>query len=149
MTLNIATIVSSIAALDISGVKIRDTDHIPPQVTDRDCPILFPEPAGFVTDFTVTRDTMGAPSVAKKTATYVLHYTFLFMPVGAGRELERYGDMVDTAFAILDAVILEEDLTGALEFDPQDALEFGPVPDPAGNLFLGCRFAFLVTEFIN
>jgi hypothetical protein len=149
MTLNIATIVSSFAALNISGVKICDTDHIPASVPPTACPILYPEPLGFVTDFTVVRDSWGAPSVAKKTATYTLHYTFCYMPVGAARELERYGDMVETAFAILDAVILNEDLAGALEFDPAGAMEFGPVPDPAGNLFLGCRFAFLVTEFIN
>jgi len=149
MTLQIATIVSNFAALNISGVKIRDMDEISATFSDRDCPVLYPEPAGFVTNFTVTRDSFGPPALAKKTATYVLHYTFLFAPVGTMRELEKYGAMVEMAFAILDAVILNEDLAGSLEFDPQDTLEFGPVPDPAGNVYFGCRFAFLVTEFIN
>lgn len=146
MTLNIATIVSNIADLVISGVKMCDTNHIPVQVTDRDCPILFPEPLGFVTDFNVTRDSFGP--YAKKTVTYILHYTFLFMPVGAGRELEKYGEMVETAFSVLDVIIANENLAGAVEMDASDALEFGPVPDPAGNLYLGCRFAFLITEFV-
>ena len=146
MTLNIATIVSNIAALDISGVKIKDMDEISAAFSDRDCPVLFPEPAGFVTDFNVVQDSFGP--YAKKTATYILHYTFLFMPVGAGRELERYGAMVETAFSVLDAIIANENLSGAVEMDATDALEFGPVPDPAGSLYLGCRFAFLITEFV-
>ena len=55
----------------------------------------------------------------------------------------------ETAFTVLDEIIDNENLTGALEMDPLDALEFGPLPDPAGNLFLGCRFALLITEFVN
>jgi len=150
MTLAIATIANSIAALSISGVNIKDVDQIPPNA-DRLEPILFPEPLGFVTDFTLTRDSQGSNTfLAKYTVTYNLHYTFLFAPVGSGRTgLDLYDDMVGKAFAILDAIISNDAITGAVDIQPAETLDFGPVPDPAGNMYIGCRFVFQITEFVN
>ena len=149
MTLAIATIADSISDLDVNGVRILDMDQIKAGVNERDCPVLFPEPLGFISDFTVERDSQGIPSQARKTARYNLNYTFCYAPVGTGRELEKYGDMVEKVFAILDEVILHDTITGLVDIEPDAVIEFGPVPDPAGNQFLGCRLRFRVMEFIN
>ena len=149
MTIAIATVTDSISQIDIAGVQICDIDEIRTAVTDRDCPVLMPEPLNFMGNIVIVADAFGPASTRKRTITYTLNYTFLYCPVGQGRELERYGDMVEKAFAILDGLILEDDLTGSIAMNPVAVTEFGPVPDPAGNQFLGCRFQLQVQEFIN
>ena len=150
MTLAIATIVSNIAALSVSGVTIKDMDSIPEQVLARDCPIMIPEPVDFVSDFEVERNTYGSAAQSKKTVRYTLNYSFLYQTVGATRTgLDIYGDMVDKAFAIFDAIISNDDLGSTVEFTPFDTVSFGVVLDPSGNTFLGCRILVRVTEFIN
>jgi len=150
MSMAIATIASNIADIDIGGVDIRGLDEIPDSFTARDCPALCPEPVNFVTDFVVERDSYGSPSQSKKTARYTLNYTLFYMPVGASRYgLDRYGDMVEIAFAVLDAIIATDDLGGTVEFTPQDTINFGVVLDATGNSFQGCRILLRVTEFIN
>ena len=74
----------------------------------------------------------------------------------AGRMgLEKYGDMVKKTFAIIDAVIAADNLTSNTTYDevvditPAAIIEFGPVPDPDGNQYTGCRLQFVITEFVN
>jgi hypothetical protein len=149
MTLAIATIADSISQLTVTGVNIKDLDQIPPDAT-RLTPVLFPEPLGFVTDFTLTRESQGSNTfLAKYTVTYRLHYTFLHSPIGSARILDLYDDMVGKAFAILDKIIDNDAITGAVDIQPAEAIEFGPVPDPAGNMYHGCRFVLQVMEFVN
>jgi hypothetical protein len=47
---------------------------------------------------------------------------------------------------IVDEVLDNPTITGAWDIQPQGAVDFGPVPDPAGNDFLGCRLVFHVIE---
>lgn len=155
MTIQITDLVDAISQLEIAGVRVLDMDEIKPEVLARECPVLMPEPLNFVSNIIITRDTSGAASWAKKTITYTLNYVFLYAPVGTGRELQKYGDMVKKAFAVLDAFISHDDLTvnttydEAVDISPVSVTEFGPVPDPSGGLYLGCRMQFVVTEFIN
>lgn len=155
MTIQLLNVVDKISQLEIAGVRVRDVDEIRAAVTERDCPILIPEPLNFLSNITIVRDSYGPAATAMKTITYQLGYTFLYAPVGAGRELERYWDMVKKAALILDAFIADDDMTSGTSFDeavditPVSVVEFGPVPDPAGNQFIGCRFQFQVIEFIN
>ncbi len=147
MTCQIASIPNSVAALSVSGVTIYDVDQIPPDGT-RLLPCLYPEPVNFVTSFSTERNTFGATG-AFKTIEYDLNYTFLFIPIGAGRTgLEYYDDMLTKVGLIVDAVMAlsGDKLTGAWEFTAQGVTDFGPVPDPAGNQYLGCRLVFHVIE---
>lgn len=150
MSLQTSSIISGIAGLSVSGVTIRDLDEIPEAVPASDLPVLFPEPGNPMSNLVVTRDTMGA-GLAKWTVTYNLTYTFCHHQPGEGYGLfDKYGDMVDKATAILDALI-EADLNanGAVELTVDNVLNFGPVLDPAGNQYHGCQFVLHVTEFIN
>ena len=150
MVLAIATICESIAALDVEGVKMRDLDEIPEEVLARECPVIFPRPDGFISSFAVERDSFGGGSTAKMTATYVLTYRFLQAPVASGRGLfEVYNKMVINAFAFLDAVIAVDVMSGLIDIQVNNTLNFGPVSDPAGNIFHGCDIELQVMEFIN
>lgn len=151
MTLSFdVTVPNSIAAMSVSGVTIKDVDEIVDSVTDRACPIIQPIPNGFVTDFSVERDSQGPGSTALQTVMYTLNYRLMFAPVGTGRGLLGvWADMLVKARLFLDAIIANDDLAGTVDIRPVGALNFGPVSDPAGNQFHGCDFALRVQEFVN
>lgn len=147
MALALRTLCDSISDLNVDGVKIHDIDEIPSSDLRR--PMLFPEPVDFITDLTVTRDSTGA-SVAKMTAEYNITYTFCHSPVGAGRSgLDAYPDMLEKVMAILDAILAIETIIGAVDLTANAIPTFGPVPDPAGNMYIGCKLVFRVMEFVN
>ncbi len=147
MALQITTLMDSIAALDVVGVTILPE---PPAEATRMTPVLFPEPLGFITDFTMVRDSFGGGSTAKMTVEYVLHYTFCYAPIGSGRTgLDIYVDMVDKVADILDEILAIDVITGSIDVVPDPLTEFGPVLDPAGNQYLGCRMALRCQEFVN
>ena len=150
MALALVTVADSIAGLTVTGVSIKDVDQIPPAADLLRTPVLFPEPLNFVTDFQMVRDSFGPGSTAKMTVTYTLNYTFCYCPIGQGRTgLDVYDDMTGKVAAIWDAVLAIGALTGCVDLVPAGVSEFGPVPDPSGNMYLGCRLAFQVTEFVN
>ena len=148
MDTSISTVAQSIASLDgLMGVTIRNIDEIPPDCT-RLMPILIPEPLNFVTNFVSTRDSFGTPTAAQKTLEYDLNYTFMFVQVGSGRTgLDFYDDMISRVEMIIDAILDNDTITGAVDLSPQGTTDFGPVPDPAGNQYLGCRLVFHVIEY--
>lgn len=150
MTLQIAKIVQSISGIRVQGVRMFGMDNLPTSLTVSDTPCLLPEPVDFVTGLVLQRDSFGTASQAKKTVQYVLSWRFLYMPIGAERMgLERYGDMVEKAFAVLDALVTLDATAQAVELEPVELLEFGVVADPSNNHFSGCMLRVRVTEFIN
>jgi hypothetical protein len=151
MGLAIVTIADSIAALSISGVTIKDLDEIPEKVESRDCPILYPEPDGFISGFGMDVQSFGPGSVAAIDVTYNLRYTFLHSSLGTGRGLfDVYSDMVAKVVLILNAVLTNDAITGLQDFRVAEITNFGPVTDPAASMtFHGTQFVFRVMELWN
>ena len=150
MALSFTTVTNSIAALSVSGVTIKDIDEIPTSVLPRDCPILYPEPDGFLSNIVYTRGTMAPGSVALSEVTYNMTYAFLYAPVGSGRSLlDVYSDMVTKVGLIIDAIISSDEQAGLEDLQFEGAVQFGAVPDPAGAMFIGTRLTFAVMEFVN
>lgn len=149
MALNIIVIAHNISDLDVNEVHIRDLTAIPEKVTDRDCPILYPLPNGFVTNLTVQIDSFG-DARAKKTVFYTLTYRFLEASLGSGRGLfDLYSDFVKHVFAVLDKLIDSQALSGQIDLEIESISNFGPVADPSGNMFHGCDIALRIMEFVN
>jgi hypothetical protein len=149
MTLQLVNICGSIAALSVSGVTIADVDEIPPDVQNTRNQILFPEPDGFITNFTATRDSFGPNNIALQTVEYDLNYTYCHVPLGAGRTgLDEYDGMVTKVGLIFDA-ILDNVITTDVDVYLPSITEFGLVPDPSGNIFLGCRISIHCKEFVH
>jgi len=150
MSLAIATITNSITGLSITGLTIKDVDEIPQAVINRDCPLLVPDPANFVTGFEVVRDSLGAGSDCKYTAEYMLNYILLYAVVGAGRTtvLEKYSGMVSMAFAFYDAVLSSSSITGAVDFEPGAVNRFDIITW-GGTDFHTCSVGLNVKEFVN
>ncbi len=150
MAIQIVTIANSIAAISVSGVTIKDIDEIPEEVTSRDCPILIPRPDGYVSGFTYDPVTQGGGATALADVNYNLRYSFLYAPLGDGRDLmDNYSGMVTKVGLIIDALIISDAITGVIDLQLTDVSDFGPVADPTGNMFHGCTLTVSVLEFIN
>src|SRR3990170_2945459 len=140
MTLAISTICDSISVLSVSGLTIKDLNEIPEAVMARDCPVIYPKPDGFITNFEMVRDSFGGGSTAKMTVTYDLTYRLLGAPLGSGRGLfDSYSLMVEKVYAYIDAVQAIDTMTGLEDITPADTTAFGPVSDPAGGMFHGAK----------
>jgi hypothetical protein len=149
MALETITICRSIADLVVDGVTIKNIDEIPADCT-RLIPVLYPEPLNFVSDFTMERDSFGGGSTAKMRVEYTLTYTFCLAPIASGRTgLEYYSELVDKVADILHAFLSIDVLEGVEDIVPLTPVEFGPVFDPSGNIFIGCKFPIRVMEFVN
>ena len=86
----------------------------------------------------------------KAVVTYNMTYAFLYTPVGSGRGLfDVYGDMLEKVGLIIDKIIVSDGITGVVDLTIAGAFQFGAVPDPTGNMFIGTRLILNVKEFIN
>lgn len=154
MAMLISTILESISDLHVPGLTIQNIDAIPSDCT-RLTPILYPEPMpGTISDFTVTYNSFGGGGTSKMTVEYNLNWTFLYAPAGSGRTgLDYYSGCVGMWGQIIDELLAHDDVVGnhsaAVDMRPEDVTDFGPLPDPAGNMFIGCRFVLHITEFVN
>ena len=147
MAIALAAICESISTIEVSQVRIKDLDEIPEGILPRDCPVLFPEPINFVTDFTATPHSFQRGSGSKWELHYRLHYKFCYAPVGSDRGLVLYDDMANKAMQIIDAILrVTVDVSGATRVTIGDALNFGPVTDPAGELYLGCEIVLAILD---
>ena len=144
MGVSIITVTNSIAALSVTGVTIKDIDEIPSRVDAYDCPILYPEPVDFITNFTVT----DASFQGQYDVEYDMNYAFLYAQVGEGSELlSHYSGFVEKVCLIVDRVLASVNITGCVEFTWNGVANFVSLPDPAGNIFHGCRVIFHAKEF--
>jgi len=147
MALALATVVTSIAALSVTGLTIKDMDEIPAEVKGRKA-MLIPLP-DFVTDWELETQSFGPGSSAKFDASYTLNYRLCYKPVGAGRSLEYFDDMVSMIASILDAVIAASPVSGSIMLTPVAVFNMGIVNDPSDNSYYGADIALRVMEFVN
>jgi len=148
MTLSISTVTNSIAAISVSGVTIKDLDEIPNQVDPSACPILYPEPVNFITNLAVTPMSYGTAGSGYFDVDYDMTYAFLYAKVRSGGALlDHYAGFVDKVCLILDAILLNDNVTGCVDLSFQGSANFVAIPDPAGNIFHGCHLIFHAKEF--
>lgn len=149
MSLQIAAVANSIAALSVSGVVIKDIDEVP-QVIDSRTVTLAPLTA-YITNFVMERDSFGGGSSAKMTVTYTLNYRLYHSPVGDGRTniFSGFADLVAKVSAVWDAVLAIDVFVGAIDIIPVGVSQPGYVDAPDGSLWIGCDLSFRVAEFVN
>lgn len=144
----IATVVSSISALSVQGVTIKDVDGIPEEVHSRICPIMFPDPDNFVTNIRIEPQSYGQGTVGKNDVLYTLNYVFLYTPVGSDRYVTKnIAKLVDKTVLILNAFVANDAVTGSVDIEPRVSGEFGRMADGVGNEFFGVKIAIDVKEF--
>lgn len=149
MALALKTITESIADLVIEGVTVLDKNKLKEGFTAYDCPVLIPRPNEFVSAPIITNVSFGSGSTRQLDVRYTLAYRYLHAPVGQGELLTTWSDMVDNLFLIIDAILANDAITGAVDFSLQGITELGDVGDGSNNMFHGCDIIFNVLEFVN
>jgi hypothetical protein len=149
MAVQIATVAKSISEIDVANLAIKDTKDIPVYVSPRGA-VLLPKP-DFLTDVELIRDSTGEGDWALQTLRYTLNYRLCYAPIGAYRNnvLAWVSDVTVMAGYVIDAVILNDTITGCVDIRPRDVINMGIVNDPSEKEYYGCDFQFEVMEFVN
>jgi len=140
------TITNSIAALSITGVTIKDVDEIP-QSAALICPVLIPQPNGFVSDFSQERVSFGSNGTAKMDFNYNLNYVFLYAEAGSGvGTFDIYSGLMTKLSAILVAFASNDKIDGLVDLETSGIGDIGIIQDPAGNQYWGILISLRVLE---
>lgn len=149
MNISFTAVPTALAALTIAGVQIKDIDKIPVQGVELICPVLFPDPAGWVDNIGVEQESFGIGGTGKYDLTYTLHYIYLHSPAGGNiSDLDNYNAMI-TKLGLICTELANNDTLGSVndvKLDNVSAL--GYLESPDGNIFNGCRIALKVLQYI-
>lgn len=149
MALHISEILDAIAALTVTGLTIKDADQIPVEMTQRDCPVMFPRPDDFITDFRSERQSFGPAASAARDVTYTLNFILAYEPVGKGRGIfEPYKNMLILAYKVIDAIHADDDLSYGLDVTARIG-SVGVVSSPGGAQYHGCVISLDILELVN
>lgn len=149
VSVQLATVADSISGLSISGVTIKDFDSLTASWKSQPY-VMYPNPENPFGNFSLTRDSQGTGGTAQFTLTYNLNYRLLGLALGdVGQFGGSYSALVAKLVLILNAIITNDSVTGAVDISPTGTPTIGPRTDPAGNQYFGCDFSIRVQEFIN
>lgn len=147
MAIGWRTVMSSIAALSVSGVTIKDVDDVPEDMTGLG-PIIVPMGDELITDFRIVFQSFGDTTSALFDILYVLNYRFYLAPIAAGRGyLGVLDELADKLALFFDALFAAGVLSGSEDTVPIGLSNYGSVLDPSENPFWGCDIAIQILEF--
>jgi len=144
VTVDFTTVTKSIAALNISGVTVKDYDQV--SASAKASPgSLVPMPENFVSDVELIYDeTTGQ----KLSLSYTLHYRYYHAQIGNDL-LSGWSAMLTKSALILLAFANDATLAGAVNTTSPHIDNMGPVQDPSGNAFHGADFSLRVMQFLE
>lgn len=149
--LNLTNITNAIAALNIAGVTVKDSDEIMSNWISLPN-VLYPNPNqdAFLTGFALQYDSVLQGADAPITVSYTLNYRFLGSQIGdMGTFTQAYADVLAKVILIVNAIIaLPGPYSGTVDMELTD-VTIGGKQDPAGNQYHGADFALKITEMQN
>lgn len=149
ITCQLETVAASIAALSISGMNIKGIDNIP-QSANGLTPLLIPQPNDFVTNLSPTRVSFGGGGTAKMDLTYTLHYVYLHAEAGSGLSTYAvYAGLIANFVAIIEAILENDDISGAVDMELGNVGDIGIISDPSDNEFWGVLFELNILEHVQ
>ncbi len=143
---NPITTAGSIAAVTITGVTVRDVDEIP-QSGSMVCPILFPQPDGWLSDVAQGPKIITLNDAEGSEFTYNLHYVFLLAEAGSGvGGLDPYNDLIAKLQTIIQTITSDDTLNAAVELTLAGMEGIGVVQDPSNVDYWGALLSFRCVE---
>ncbi len=142
----IVTVADSISKLSISGVTIKDINELSASWTSLPN-VLYPRPENFVTGVSLVPAELTKQKYDLK---YTLNYRFLNVQLGNDAVLfVTYPTLIAKIVLIVNAIITNHNLTGAIDVSFGGIAAIGALADPAGNIYHGCDFAINILEFLE
>ncbi len=150
ISLNLANIANSIAAISIFGVTVKDKDEIVANWTSLPN-VLYPKPDGWITEFSLEYDTVLRGTNAPITVIYTLNYRFLGVQSGDLSIFPiAYSSLIDKLILIINAMMaVDSPYSGKVEMELAGPVNIGPLSDPTGNMFFGADIALNIREMQN
>lgn len=147
--LYLSSIADSISNLSISDITVKDKDQIVGSWLSTPN-VLYPNPDGWITEFSIQYDTVLQGASAPATISYTLNYRFLGVAVGDISIMPvAYSELVDKVALIINAIIATPaPYSGKVEMKA-GGVNIGSRTDPVGNNFFGADFAINITEMQN
>jgi len=143
---NPTAVATAISGLSISGVTIKDLDKIPDSAEGL-CPIIFPQPDGFISNIRPESQSLGSLGTQKENVTYSLHYVYLFSEVGSGiSAFTPYSPLITQLTTVINAILNNDVVSGLVDMQ-LESMEVGQVNDPAGVPFWGALFSLTCLEY--
>jgi hypothetical protein len=147
ITSALVTVADSISKLVVTGITIKDIDEIPDNAAML-CPILIPQPNGYISDISVEFQSFGSNTGAKIDMDYTLNYVYLHCQAGLGLgTFSIYSGLITKLAAIIVAILSNDAITGLVDMQLQNIGNIGVIDDPAGNQYWGVLLSFRVKEF--
>lgn len=148
MALDIDKVTAGIAALNVTGITIKDMSEIPAAIAERDLPMLVPDLANYVSDFRaewIAGDGTGASWDVR----YTLNYMLVSSQAGATRATvhERFAAMMAQAMDVVEAVMLAS-VDWAVEVSPRAVTRAGTATWGKAT-FDVVNISLDVLEFVN
>jgi len=147
VTCSVNTVASSIAGLTVSGVTIKDITAIPDSAKML-CPIIIPQPNGYMSSTKVIFETFGSNTGAKLNMEYDLNYVYLHCEAGSGvNAFAPFSSLMTNLAAILVTIMSNDKINGLVDMTLGGIGDVGIINDPAGNSYWGVLFSLHVLEF--
>jgi len=147
VTCSVNTVASSIAGLTVSGVTIKDITAIPDSAKML-CPIIIPQPNGYMSGAKATFETVGSNGLAKINLEYDLNYVYLHCELGSGvNAFAPFSGLMTNLAAILVTIMSNDKINGLVDMTLGGIGDVGIINDPAGNSYWGVLFSLHVLEF--
>lgn len=149
ISVDLDTVASSIAALNISGITVKGIDAIPDSARLL-CPLLIPNPTRWLSDISTTRATTGGAGSALMDMSYTLNYIYLHCEAQSGMaNFSAYAGCINNLILIFEAILANDNISGAVDMTINGIERVDNITDPAGNEYLGVMFSLRITEFVQ
>ncbi|MCR4308375.1 MAG: hypothetical protein NUV80_07540 [Candidatus Berkelbacteria bacterium] len=149
VTCSVNTVATSIAGLTITGVTIKDITAIPDSANML-CPILIPQPNGYMSNTSMTFETFGSNGTAKMNMEYDLNYVYLHCEAGSGvNAFAPFSSLMTNLAAILVVILSNDKVNGLVDMKLGSVGEIGIINDPAGNSYWGVLFSLHCLEYVQ
>lgn len=145
----LSNITDAIATISVSGVTIRDKDELTGSFVAKPN-TLFPNPEGFITDFSLDYESFTRGASALVNINYTLNYRFIGTAIGdLGTMGAAYNDMINKVVLIINAMIsTTAPYDGKVDMELR-GVTIGAREDPAGNVYHGADIALRISEMQN
>lgn len=149
VTISYAAVPTAFAALSSSDVTIKDTDKIPVQGIELICPVLFPDPSGWLDNVNFVRETMGVGGTGQYDISYDLKYIYIHAPVAGNiSDLDNYNGMI-AKLGIISSLIANNDTMGGVNDVTLAGISVpGGIDAPDGVAFQGAHLTLHVLQFV-
>jgi hypothetical protein len=144
-TVDVGTVMASIAGLTISGVTVRGESGVADSMLANTA-VLAPRPEKFITGVHLVHVEQ---TQQQNNFYYTLHYRYYHCAIGSVNMTNSWTGLLTNVAAILAALSSHTTLAGSIDSEDPIVEILGPVSDPAGNVYLGAEFAITIMQFLE